>query len=110
MKIFLYNIFLLSLISTFASILSSTDELDRYALLDLKGRVLNDPFKIMSSWNDSTHFCDWIGVICNSTIRRVVSLDLEAQKLTGSMSPSLGNLTYLVEARSGDNNFHGGIP
>ncbi|XP_038905806.1 putative receptor-like protein kinase At3g47110 [Benincasa hispida] len=106
----LNNIFLLSLVLTFASILSSADESDRFALLDLKDRVLNDPLKITSSWNDSTHFCDWIGVICNSTNRRVVGLDLEARNLTGSLPSSLGNLTYLVEVRLGDNNFHGRIP
>lgn len=109
-NMFLYNIFLLSLISTFTSILSFVDESDRFALLDLKGRVLNDPFKITSSWNDSTHFCDWIGVTCNSTIGRVVTLNLEGRDITGSIPPSLGNLSYLTEINLGGNKFQGSIP
>ncbi|CAK9323345.1 unnamed protein product [Citrullus colocynthis] len=98
------------MILAFSSILCSTDELDRSALLDLKGRVLEDPLKIMSSWNDSTHFCEWIGVTCNSTIRRVVALDLEAGHLTGSVPPSLGNLTYLTKISLGANKLYGPIP
>ncbi|CAK9323343.1 unnamed protein product [Citrullus colocynthis] len=86
------------------------DESDRFALLDLKGRVLNDPLKITSSWNDSTHFCDWIGVTCNSTIGRVVALNLEARDITGSIPPSLGNLSYLTEINLGGNKFQGSIP
>ncbi|XP_023539713.1 putative receptor-like protein kinase At3g47110 [Cucurbita pepo subsp. pepo] len=64
----------------------------------------------MSAWNDSMHFCDWVGVSCNQSIRRVVGLSLEARKLSGSIPPSLGNLTYLTEIRLGDNNLHGQIP
>ena len=106
----LYNIFLLSLTLDFASMLTFENESDRLALLDLKARVHIDPLKIMSSWNDSTHFCDWIGVACNYTNGRVVGLSLEARKLTGSIPPSLGNLTYLTVIRLDDNNFHGIIP
>ena len=102
--ILLYHTFLISLSST------SANEPDRLALLDFKSRVLNDPFDIMSSWNDSTHFCDWDGVTCNSTLRRVVVLELEARKISGSIPTSFGNMTHLTEIRLGDNKFHGHIP
>ncbi|XP_038904391.1 probable LRR receptor-like serine/threonine-protein kinase At3g47570 [Benincasa hispida] len=106
----LYNIFLLFLVLAFASTSSSAYESDRSALLDFKGRILNDPLKIMSSWNDSTHFCDWMGVTCNSTVERVVTLDLEGGDLTGSLPSSLGNLTYLTKISLGNNKFRGPIP
>ncbi|XP_022983359.1 putative receptor-like protein kinase At3g47110 [Cucurbita maxima] len=102
--ILLYHTFLLSLSST------SANESDRLALLDFKSRVLNDPFGIMSSWNDSTHFCGWDGVTCNFTLWRVVVLELEARKISGSIPTSFGNMTHLTEIRLGDNKFHGHIP
>ncbi|XP_038904390.1 putative receptor-like protein kinase At3g47110 [Benincasa hispida] len=64
----------------------------------------------MSSWNDSTHFCNWVGVTCNTTLKRIVALRLEARKLVGLLPPSLGNLTYLRAINLGDNHFHGPIP
>ncbi|XP_038903468.1 LRR receptor-like serine/threonine-protein kinase EFR [Benincasa hispida] len=102
--ILLCHIFLISMS------LASTNEPDRLALLDLKSRVLKDPLGIMSSWNDSTHYCDWFGVACNSTVKRVVALNLECRKLTGLIPPSLGNMTYLTEINLGDDNFQGHIP
>ncbi|XP_038905071.1 probable LRR receptor-like serine/threonine-protein kinase At3g47570 [Benincasa hispida] len=107
---FLCYIFLMSMNSAFRNAPTFGNESDRLALLDLKRRVLNDPLKIISSWNDSMHFCDWIGVTCSPTIRRVMTLNLEARQLTGSLPSSLGNLTHLTEIRLGDNNFHGPMP
>ena len=52
LSILLYHIFLISVSTT------SANEPDRLALLDLKSRVLKDPLGILSSWNDSAHFCD----------------------------------------------------
>jgi len=48
-----------------ARIHAFADESDRLALLDFKNRISEDPLQIMSSWNDSTHFCDWFGVTCS---------------------------------------------
>ncbi|XP_023528721.1 putative receptor-like protein kinase At3g47110 [Cucurbita pepo subsp. pepo] len=101
---FLCHIFLMSM-----SCWAFGNESDRLALLDLKSRVLNDPLKITSSWNDSMHFCEWDGVTCDSSITRVTALNLEGRQLSGSIPPSLGNLTHLTEIRWGDNNFHGPI-
>ncbi|XP_050940198.1 probable LRR receptor-like serine/threonine-protein kinase At3g47570 [Cucumis melo] len=113
-KIFLHTflcyIFLMSRNSASRKVSTFGNESDRSALLDLKRRVLNDPLKIMSSWNDSVHFCDWAGVTCSPTIRKVMVLNLEARQLTGSIPSSLGNLTHLTEIRLGDNNFLGPIP
>lgn len=108
--IFLYDIFLFSIVSALVNIPTSGNEYDGLALLDLKSRVLNDPLKIMNSWNESMHFCNWIGITCNITLGRVKVLNLEARNLTGSIPSSWGNLTYLTEIRLGDNYFCGQIP
>ncbi|XP_008387726.1 probable LRR receptor-like serine/threonine-protein kinase At3g47570 [Malus domestica] len=86
------------------------NETDRMVLLDFKKRIVDDPFLIMSSWNDSVHFCSWVGVTCNNSIKRVLTMELQSQKLVGSIPPSIGNLTYLTGINLRKNNFRGEIP
>ncbi|CAN6581482.1 unnamed protein product [Malus baccata var. baccata] len=86
------------------------NESDRLALLDFKKRITTDPFDVMSSWNHSIHFCNWVGVSCHRSTKRVLMLNLKSKKLVGSISPSVGNLTYLTGINLRDNNFHGEIP
>ncbi|GFY83764.1 leucine-rich repeat protein kinase family protein [Actinidia rufa] len=64
----------------------------------------------MSSWNDSFHFCNWVGVICDPSNRRIKILDLGSQKLVGSIPPSIGNLTFLIGLNLKNNFFQGIIP
>ncbi|CAL9002474.1 unnamed protein product [Prunus brigantina] len=90
--------------------ISFGNETDRLALLDFKKGITSDPLHVMSSWNDSIKFCSWIGVTCNHSTTRVLSLNLEAQNLGGSIPPSIGNLTHLTWINLGINNFHGQIP
>ncbi|XP_059451248.1 probable LRR receptor-like serine/threonine-protein kinase At3g47570 [Corylus avellana] len=93
-----------------ARIPTSAIESDRLTLLDLKKRISEDPLQIMSSWNDSTHFCNWFGVTCNPSTKRVIILNLQAQRLAGTLTPSMGNLTYLTGIILGNNSFYGEIP
>jgi hypothetical protein len=86
------------------------DQSDRLALLDFKNRISEDPLQIMSSWNDSTHFCNWFGVTCNPSTKRVIILNLQAQRLAGTLTPSMGNLTYLTGIILGNSSFYGEIP
>ncbi|KAG8390102.1 hypothetical protein BUALT_Bualt01G0048700 [Buddleja alternifolia] len=58
-------------------------------------KITDDPFQVMSSWNDSTNFCKWKGVACSSRLSRVTMLTLPFQKLGGSLSPAIANLTFL---------------
>ncbi|CAN6581464.1 unnamed protein product [Malus baccata var. baccata] len=83
---------------------------DRLALLDFKKRITGDPLNVMSSWNYSTDICSWFGVSCHRSTKRVLTLNLEAQKLVGSLPPSIGNLTYITGLNLGKNIFHGEIP
>ncbi|CAL5441239.1 unnamed protein product [Camellia sinensis] len=69
-----------------------TNETDMQALLAIKNGIQEDPFKVFSSWNSSHHFCKWQGVTCSS------------------LSPHIGNLTFLRVIDLVDNNFHGVIP
>ncbi|XWS43830.1 hypothetical protein CRYUN_Cryun16bG0138100 [Craigia yunnanensis] len=93
-----------AIIPTFA------DESDGVALLDFKNRVIQDPLHIMASWNNSVHFCNWVGVTCSPSNGRVVILNLESQKLVGSIPPSIGNLTFLIRINLENNSFRGEIP
>ncbi|XP_068318902.1 probable LRR receptor-like serine/threonine-protein kinase At3g47570 [Pyrus communis] len=93
--------------------LSSTslgNETDRLALLDFKKHITQDALRVMSAWNDSIHFCSWAGVTCNHSTKRVLILNLQDQKLAGSLPPSIGNLSYLTRINLGSNSFRGEIP
>jgi hypothetical protein len=110
--IFFHGILLLFMSSSLKSarIPTSPVESDRMALLDFKKRISEDPLQIMSSWNDSTLFCNWFGVTCNPYSKRVIILNLQAQRLTSTLIPSMGNLTYLTGIILGNNSFYGEIP
>ncbi|XP_027181664.1 putative receptor-like protein kinase At3g47110 [Coffea eugenioides] len=77
---------------------------------NFKGLIHGDPFQALSSWNDSIHFCDWRGVTCGLLHQRVTVLNMSSFHLVGSLSPSVGNLTFLRELNIQDNDFHGMIP
>jgi Leucine-rich repeat (LRR) protein len=93
-----------------ARIPTFANESDRLALLDFKSQISEDPLQIMSLWNDSTHFCNWFGVTCSHSSKRVMVLNLKAQRLSGSITPSIGNLTYLTGINLENNSFYGEIP
>jgi len=60
----------------------------------------------------SSHFCRWDGITCTWTRRqwRVLSLTLTGKGLSGQISSSLGNLTFLNYLDLSDNNFFGPLP
>ncbi|CAN1321045.1 Probable LRR receptor-like serine/threonine-protein kinase At3g47570 [Linum perenne] len=69
-----------------------------------------DPLRALMSWNSSTHFCQWKGVSCAATHARVTALELQSQELSGSISPHIGNLSFLKVLRLYNNSFTGEIP
>ncbi|KAF7034761.1 hypothetical protein CFC21_045735 [Triticum aestivum] len=84
---------------------------DMLSLLDFKDAISLDLQQALMSWNDSTHFCNWEGVMCRlKTPRRVTSLNLVSQGLVGHISPSLGNLTFLHSLALTENTLAGEIP
>ncbi|KAG4127644.1 hypothetical protein ERO13_D10G227800v2, partial [Gossypium hirsutum] len=86
------------------------NDTDRQALLQFKAKITGDPLKIMESWNSSLHFCQWIGVTCGRKHRRVTKLKLRILKLSGSLSPYIGNLSFLRELDLVGNSFYNQIP
>ncbi|CAI0555050.1 unnamed protein product [Linum tenue] len=77
------------------------------ALLEFKSMISSDPLGALSSWNDSTHFCEWHGVSCSrrQVGGRVAALRLSSQMLYGSISPHIGNLSFLKELDLTNNSF-----
>ncbi|KAL4598161.1 hypothetical protein ACB092_11G039900 [Castanea dentata] len=83
------------------------NETDHLALLKIKESITNDPHEVMSSWNDSIHFCNWHGVTWH---QRVTTLNLKWNNLGGSISPYIGNLTFLRFIYLQNSGFTGNIP
>ncbi|KAJ9559373.1 hypothetical protein OSB04_013987 [Centaurea solstitialis] len=103
---FLSYIFLFCILSS----VSSGDETDHLALLSIKNHITSDPYQIMPLWNESTHFCNWTGIICGLRHRRVVTLNLRSRGLSGSISPAIGNLSFLRDLVLANNSFTGNVP
>ncbi|XP_019163121.1 PREDICTED: putative receptor-like protein kinase At3g47110 isoform X3 [Ipomoea nil] len=80
---------------------------DHQALLSLKANMIGGPFQ---SWNESTHFCNWVGITCGRKHQRVVTIDLHSSNLQGSLSPAVGNLSFLRELSLDNNTLSGIIP
>lgn len=87
-----------------------SNETDYQALLAIKSQISSDPSNALSSWNESIHFCAWDGVTCQIKHQRVTSLELPSLHLVGTLSPHVGNLTFLRLLLLHDNNFIGKIP
>ncbi|CAL5342784.1 unnamed protein product [Camellia sinensis] len=86
------------------------NETDRLALLAFTAEITGDPFGALNSWNESIHFCQWAGITCGRRHQRVTKLKLDHQKLTGSISPHVGNLSFLRELWLRNNSFTHQIP
>ncbi|TYH74832.1 hypothetical protein ES332_D05G430600v1 [Gossypium tomentosum] len=86
------------------------NDTDQQALLQFKTKITVDELRIMESWNSSTHYCQWNGVTCGRKHQRVTKLELQYLKLSGSLSPYIGNLSFLKELNLVGNNFYNQIP
>ncbi|GJW50032.1 kinase-like domain-containing protein [Tanacetum coccineum] len=85
------------------------NETDYLALLSFKSMITHDPYKVLTSWNHS-HYCDWSGITCGKRHKRVTVLHLKSQGLEGSLSPHVGNLSFLRKLSLPNNSFQGTIP
>ncbi|RWR78024.1 putative LRR receptor-like serine/threonine-protein kinase [Cinnamomum micranthum f. kanehirae] len=82
---------------------------DKQALLSFKS-LTNDLSNTLQSWNDSSDFCSWSGVLCNNYRRRVTGLHLQGLGLKGTISPHIGNLSFLRYIHLQDNQLTGPLP
>ncbi|MED6187534.1 hypothetical protein PIB30_077333 [Stylosanthes scabra] len=87
-----------------------SSDTDKIALLALKEKLTNGDPHALPSWNESLHFCEWQGVTCSRRHMRVSALQLENQYWGGTLSPYLGNLTFLKKINLTNINLHGEIP
>ncbi|KAK7821968.1 putative lrr receptor-like serine/threonine-protein kinase [Quercus suber] len=71
---------------------------------------LKDESNVMNGWDiNSVDPCTWNMVVC-STEGFVVSLEMASVGLSGTLSPSIANLSHLQTMRLGKNNLSGQIP
>nr|GEU51229.1 receptor kinase-like protein Xa21 [Tanacetum cinerariifolium] len=85
-------------------------DVDRVALLAVKSLIREDPQNVTSSWNHSLNFCQWQGVTCSRRHQRVILLDLSSRGLVGSLSPWIGNMSFLRGILLQNNSLNGEIP
>ncbi|XVE50330.1 hypothetical protein DITRI_Ditri01bG0153500 [Diplodiscus trichospermus] len=83
---------------------------DREALLAIKSQINDDPLGVTSSWNSSVALCQWQGITCGRRHQRITKLDLSQQQLRGTLSPHVGNLSFLRFINLQNNSFYGVIP
>ncbi|XP_031103869.1 probable LRR receptor-like serine/threonine-protein kinase At3g47570 [Ipomoea triloba] len=83
---------------------------DEQALLAFKAGLISDPFQLTASWNESTSFCEWAGITCGHKHQRVVQVNLSSSNLQGSLSPAIGNLSFLRVILLQKNSLTGIIP
>jgi LRR receptor-like serine/threonine-protein kinase FLS2 len=84
---------------------------DESALLAFKSLITSDPNHILANnWSTSSSVCNWVGVTCDERHNRVHRLDLRNMNLSGTISPSLGNMSFLVFLRLRNNSFSGELP
>ncbi|PWA84147.1 leucine-rich repeat protein [Artemisia annua] len=104
-----YLFFIFVQIAAFSTVIHTKDG-DRVALLTIKSMINGESQGVMSSWNDSSPFCQWKGITCDSRNQRVTVLNLSSEGLIGSLSPSIGNLSFLKVIRLHNNSLSGEIP
>ncbi|XP_074279747.1 uncharacterized protein LOC141605016 [Silene latifolia] len=83
---------------------------DYIALLAIKSQLSVPSNRVLSSWNESIHHCSWEGVYCGRKHSRVTILDLSSRGLAGTISPFIGNLSFLKIIYLYNNSLHGEIP
>jgi len=105
-------LFLLSLHCFVACLAANTKDIttDQSALLAFKSLITSDPYDMLSNWSTSSSVCNWVGVTCDERHNRVNSLKISNMGLRGTISPNLGNLSFLVILNLSRNSFSGQFP
>ncbi|KAL5842331.1 hypothetical protein ACOSQ3_012934 [Xanthoceras sorbifolium] len=87
----------------------SSNFTDQSALLSFQSAIRFDPTNPVLGGN-WTLFCNWVGVSCGRNRQRVTNLNLSDKGLHGTISPHIGNLSFLVSLDLRNNSFYGKLP
>ena len=91
------------------SVIGGNNETDRSALLEFKAKIIHDPLGALSlEWQHP--LLPMARITCGCRHQRVTVLDLQSLKLVGSISPYIGNLSFLRNLTLQNNSFHNEIP
>ncbi|KZV54548.1 Serine-threonine protein kinase, plant-type [Dorcoceras hygrometricum] len=85
---------------------------DKEALISFKSSVVLEPERQnpLSTWEQNLSPCNWSGVSCNKLGQRVIGLQLSGLGMGGSISPYIGNLSFLRSLELQDNQLTGKLP
>ncbi|XP_039000494.1 putative receptor-like protein kinase At3g47110 [Hibiscus syriacus] len=84
---------------------------DKEALLSFKSQIRTSaPLNPLSQWELNLSPCNWTGVVCNRRSTRVIALNLSGFHLEGSISPHIGNLSFLRSLQLQENKLSGALP
>ncbi|KAK2441084.1 LRR receptor serine/threonine-protein kinase EFR [Trifolium repens] len=67
---------------------------DEFSLLAFKSLITSN--SLSNNWSTSTFVCSWIGITCDEQHGRVHTLNISSMGVRGTISPNLGNLSFLV--------------
>ncbi|KAM4085426.1 hypothetical protein ACJW30_10G027000 [Castanea mollissima] len=87
---------------------SASNFTDQSALISFRSKINNT--HLAGNWSTATNFCNWIGVTCSLRRQRVTALNLSYLGLQGTISPHVGNLSFLVSLDLSNNSFYGFLP
>ncbi|KAL6182623.1 hypothetical protein ACLB2K_044038 [Fragaria x ananassa] len=92
--------------------ISSSNLTDQSTLLAIQSKLTFDPTNTVlgGNWTTETSFCNWFGVSCSKRRQRVTALKLPYMSLQGTISPHIGNLSFLVLLDLQNNSFTGPLP
>ena len=78
------------------------------ALLAFKSEIKTEPNNVLgSNWTEPGSFCKWVRVSCSRRRQIVTALSLTSMGLQGTISPYVGNLSFLVTLDLSNNSFYG---
>ncbi|KAK9664444.1 hypothetical protein RND81_14G042500 [Saponaria officinalis] len=84
---------------------------DKDALISFRSQLsLGGPSNPLSSWDQNSSPCNWTRVECDTLGRRVVGLDMSNLQIGGSISPQIGNISFLESLQLQNNHLIGTIP
>ncbi|XP_076953694.1 uncharacterized protein LOC143627858 [Bidens hawaiensis] len=96
--------------NTYGASVTLNLDTDKQTLIYLKSQTITQPPDALASWDPNSSPCNWTRVSCDVRGQRVVGVDLSSLRISGPVSPNIGNLSFLTTLQLQDNQFQGIIP